>query len=130
MPGGRPPIGVALVDRLEGPEEQKRLLKTILAVIREEKSVEVASTELGIGRARYYQLQEQALGAALVGLAPKPPGRPPTPPPSAAEIESQRLRDELAEAKLLKHAAEIKAELAQVLPGVLARGQKKRRKPW
>jgi hypothetical protein len=133
MPGGRPPLGSALIDRFEAPELEKRRAKEILAVLSREKTVDAACRDLGVGRARFYQLQDEFIGSGIAGLAPKPPGRRPAPQPSEADLENLRLREELTEQKLLAHAAEIRAELAELLPGVLRRrgsGQKKTRKPW
>ena len=133
MTTGRPPLGSAIVDRFEAPEVEKRRAKEVVAVLMREKTVDEACEALGVGRARYYQLQDDFIASGIAGLAPKPPGRKPAPSPSEAEIENARLREELTEQKLLAHAAEIRAEVAELLPGVLERraaGQKKRRKPW
>lgn len=133
MAGGRPPLGAALVDNLEGPDESKRRLKVILEVLSKEKTVEAACAELGIERARFYQLERAALEGALDGLEPRAPGRPPRPPASDAELEVERLRKKLAEAKFEAFAAKVREEIAEVMPHVLKRprpeegGEKKRR---
>ena len=138
MSGGRPPLGAALVESLDGPEETKRRLKAIIEVLSKEKKVETACAELGIERARFYQLERAALEGALVGLEPKPPGRPPRPAPTEAELEVERLRKELAEAKVSALIATVREEVATTMPHVLKnleerekkREEKKRRKRW
>ncbi len=138
MAGGRPPLGPALVETLDGPEEAKRRLRAILEVLSREKSVETACAELGIERARFYQLERAALLAALGGLEPKPPGRPPRPAPSEAELEVERLRERLAQAKFDALAATVREEVATAMPYVLEslearekkRHERNRRKRW
>src|SRR5437868_5217711 len=116
MAGGRPPLGAALVENLEGPLESKRRLKAIIEVLSREKSVETACAELGIERARFYQLERAALAGALEGLEPKPPGRPPEPLPSEAELEVERLKKKLADAKLEVLTATVREEVAIAMP--------------
>lgn len=138
MPGGRPPLGAALIDKLDGPEESKRRLRAIVEVLSREKSVETACEELGIERARFYQLERAALAGALEGLEPKPPGRPSRPAPSEAELEVERLKKEVAERKLEAITAAVREEVAFAMPRLLdkeearekKREEKKRRKRW
>lgn len=126
------------MDNLEGPEEAKRRLKAILDVLSQKKTVEEACATLGIGRARFYQLENEALSGALQGLEPKPPGRPADPAPSEAELEVERLRKRIAELKFEVKSAKVREEVATTIPHVLRnldhlekkRAERKRRKPW
>jgi len=125
--GGRPPLGSAIVDHLEGPEEAKRRLKGILEVLSKEKTVETVCGELGIERARFYQLERQALSAAVEALEARPPGRPARPEPSQAELEVERLRKRIAELKLEANVAKVREEVATVMPYVLKDRREKKR---
>jgi hypothetical protein len=137
MAGGRPPLGPSIVDLLDGPEEAKRRLKTILEVTSGEKTVEVACEELGIERARYYVLQHEALLASVEALTPRAPGRPAS-SPSPEQERIRELEAKVSDLELDLHAAEIKEELAAVFPHLVERNraraaaapvQKKRKKP-
>jgi transposase-like protein len=136
MPGGRPPQGPSLVDRLEGPEVAKQRLKAILEVLSREKTVEEACAALGIERARFYTLQREALVGALLGVTPEPPGRKPCALPSPVAERVRTLEQEVTDLKLTAHAAEIRAEVAEVFPNLVQKtrraGEKKvrARKPW
>ena len=130
MPQGRPPEGSALVDRLEAPDEEKRRAREILAVLSRERTVEEACRELGIGRARYYQLLGQFLGRGTAGRAPRPPGRPPAAPPTPEAVRIRELEARAAELEIALRAAEVREELALVFPWYRRRqlgGEKKRR---
>lgn len=138
MAGGRPPLGAALVEHLEAPEVVKQRLKGIIEVLSREKTVETVCGELGIERARFYQLEKQALEGAALALEPKPPGRAARPAPTEAELEVERLRKRVAELKFEVQAAKVREEVATTMPYVLKdrergekkREEKKRRKPW
>lgn len=77
MRRGRPPEGLRHIDRLEGSEESKLRLRTILETLSGECTIAEACERLGLSEARLHQLRQAALEAALSGLAPGQPGRPP-----------------------------------------------------
>lgn len=114
----RRPMGPEQVERLEGSAEAKERLRVILETVAGTKSIEDACAELDVGPARFAELRDEALGAALAGLEPKPAGRPPRAPDPAAE-ELQALRDEKNRLDLELHAAWIREEIALLMPHLL-----------
>jgi len=86
---GRLPDGPEYVAKLEGPPDAKRRLEIILRTLAGTCRVQEACAELGLSEARFHQLRQEALQAALDGLTPRPPGRPQAPPadPRVAELE-------------------------------------------
>ena len=137
MPGGRPPLGPALVDDLDGPEESKHRLKVILELLAKEKTAAEACAALGIERSRLYDLVQEVLAASLGALAPKKRGRPAAPTPTAEHERIAELERRVAELKLELHAEELRKEIAEVLPHVVVRREAKKkgeggkkRKPW
>src|SRR5262245_55360204 len=88
---GRLPVGPECVEKLEGSAEAKRRLELILRTLAGSCRVQEACEELGISEARFHQLRQEALQAALDGLRPRPAGRPAAPPGDVhvAELERQ-----------------------------------------
>jgi len=112
----RPPKGPRLVDSLDGDEETKERLKTVLETIAGETPIADACARLGIGEARFHVLRKEALQGALAGIAPKPLGRPPKAAPSA---EAQRVGELEAQVDQLGtelQASQIREELAVAFP--------------
>jgi hypothetical protein len=103
---------------MDGSDEAKRRLKVILEVIASKRTVKSACEELGISEARYHELEHAALQAAVEGLEPKPAGRPP-----AATSESDprllALEEEVKELRVGLRAAQIREEIAVVMPHLL-----------
>ena len=130
--GGRPPLGPGIVENLAGNAESKRRLRVILEVIAKEKTVEAACRELGIERARFYQLERAALEGALESLEPRRPGPPPAPAPSEADLEVERLKKKLQEEELETQIARAREEVAITMPHLLheGEGREKKRPPW
>jgi hypothetical protein len=114
---GRPPLGVEHVERLDGPGEEKRRLKMILETVTGAKSVEEACAELKIAPAHFHRLRDRALSGALSALASKPGGRPTKPPVTTSR--EQQLERELREVKIDLRAAQLREELALVMPHLL-----------
>jgi hypothetical protein len=109
MARGRPPKGLAHVDSLEGDEGVKAQLKTILATLTGELTVGRAAARLGVSESRFHELRRKALLGMMAGLAPRSPGRPPSPKDTdevadlkervawfEEELEISRLRTEIA----------------------------------
>jgi transposase-like protein len=121
---GRPPVGLAHVDRIEGPADLKERLRVVLATITSEMTVEQACEQLGVGPSRLHEMRRQALDGALAGLAPGRPGRPPGGRATTSEREhalEQRVRE--LEADL--HGALVRSELALAVPHLFRRAAKK-----
>jgi hypothetical protein len=111
------------VQRLQGSAGSKRRLEIILRTVTGELSFTQASAQLGITPQRLHLLRQQALQAAVDELEPRPPGRPRRPAAVTAAAqgqESERLRQELAVARL-------REEIALLLPGHVGRAAKKKR---
>jgi hypothetical protein len=116
---GRLPAGPAYVDKLHGPPDAKRRLEIILRTLAGTCRVHEACAELGVSEARFHQLRQEALQAALDGLTPRPPGRPTAPlaDPRIAELERQT-----EELRLELLAAQTREEIALVLPRLAQAG--------
>ena len=80
--------------------------------------------ELGLGETRFHQLREVALQAALEAIARKPAGRPSLALLSEAE-QLPRQQERIEELELALHEAQVREEIALVLPQVrtLAHGE-------
>ena len=117
---GRLPAGPEYVEKLQGPADVKRRLEVILRTLSGACRVQEACEELGVSEARFHQLRQEALQAALDGLTPRPPGRPAAPPadPRLAELERQQ---EALRLELL--ATQTREEIALVLPRLARAGE-------
>ena len=123
---GRPPLGLGHVDRLPGSDEARARLRIILATLSGEKTIPEACAELRVGESRFHELRNEFLAKGIESLEPKPLGRPPDPGPSDMERENLRLHRENEQLKLEVQAAQIREEIALVMPHVLKpRSQKK-----
>jgi len=121
----RPPEGVGHVDRLEGPEELKRRLRTLLETIVGSVSVTQACEELGMSESRLHELRRQALVGALGALMPKPAGRPVTAETTTAREKDLEARIQELEVDL--QAALVRTELALAMPELFRGRSKKNR---
>jgi hypothetical protein len=137
MPGGRPPLGPSLADDLEGPDESKHRLKVLLQVIAKEKTAEQACAELGVQRARLYELLNEVLKGGLEALRPKKIGRRGKPPASPEAERIAALEKQVEDLTFELHTAEVRERIAEALPHVVERreakkkdGPAKRKKPW
>jgi transposase-like protein len=127
MKRGRPPKRADHADSVEGSQLSKKRLKAILQTVSGERTVADVCEELGITETHFHRLRQKALDAAAAALEPQPGGRPARPrDPSAARVEE--LEEELAETKLDLRAAEIREELAVLMPHVLDRSDPEKKK--
>jgi len=115
---GRPPKGAGLVDGLESSALAKERLKIILQTIAGELSVVDACARLSVSEARFHELRAEALQAAAAQLEPKPAGRPAAIISREAQ-EAAALKAQIQELKIDLRAAQIREELALVMPHVL-----------
>jgi len=103
---------------MDGSDEAKRRLRVILEAIGGKRSVASACEELDLSEARYYELERQALQAAVESLEPKPLGRPPE---GGGEKDEKlaALEEEVKELRINLRAAQVREEIAIVMPHLL-----------
>jgi len=118
MARGRRTDGPRKARSMEGSEQAKVRLKVILEVIAEKRTVKSACEELGISEARYHELEWAALQGAVDNLEPKPAGRPPA-ATSAPDPRLVALEEEVKELRIGLRAAQIREEIAVVMPHLL-----------
>ena len=121
---GRPNKGLGHVESLDADDVQKDRLRTILATISGEMSVNDACAHLGISRARFAELRNIALQSACDGLVPGRPGRPRKHDPER-DAEIDELEAEIARLDQESQNAWIKAGLALAMPGIIAEYEKR-----
>ena len=110
---GAKPLGPELVEHLQGSEQAKTRLKTMLRAMHGELTVPQACALLGIHETRFYVQRAETLQAALESLEARPAGRP----RHVASPEQQRiaeLEQELRDLQLDLQAAQIRLQ-AQAL---------------
>ena len=118
MSRGRPSLGPALADKVEGSVQAKERLKLILQTIAGELSVADACKQLGLSEARFHELRQQWMQDACAALEPKPLGRPKE-TSIEQEVELLRLHRENQNLKMHLHAAQIREEIAVAMPHLL-----------
>jgi transposase len=121
-----------MVDGLEGSEQEKRRLQVILETISGEKTMDEAAEELGLSPARVYELRNQALQAAMKGLERRPAGRPAQSPPTEEEQRLKEMQEQYDELRIHLRAAELREEIALLMPHLLKPGKgdaKKKQRP-
>lgn len=93
------------MDDLEGSEEAKAKARTILATLSGELTVAQACEALGVGETRFREMRQEFLISGIVGMEPKPRGRPrKETKPGEDEVEALKrenleLREELVFAR-------------------------------
>jgi hypothetical protein len=124
----RPPLGPALIDRLDGGSADARTrARLILETIAGQTAVEDAAAALGVSAQRFHELRSSALEQLVAGCEPKPLGRPAQPVDASADLaraHERQLADLRVENELLKARAEL---VACGLDRRLRRREKKRR---
>jgi transposase-like protein len=122
-------LGAELVQHLAGSAQAKQRLSVVLQTLAGERTVAQACAELGIGESRFHALRNQVLQQTLDALEPKPLGRP-TAAPEDARLA--RLQQEIRSLTVDLRAAQVREELAMMLPRVLhpdPRGRRAKKKP-
>lgn len=115
---GRKPMGPRLVQHLDGSTWAKRRMEVILETIAGTRTVRGACDRLGIEEAMFFRIRTQALQACLERLEPRPAGRPPA--SSSPEYRQMvELTQRLAEKELELKAAEVRLEVAGVIPQLI-----------
>lgn len=125
MARGRPPNSSAIVARLGGSRHGQMRLDLMLQTLTGQRGIPEAAAALGIGRSRFCLQRQRMLQAALESLEPKTPGRPARQTTPAqrriAELEAQVLA-----LKVDLRAAQIREQLALLMPHVLPRRRVRR----
>jgi hypothetical protein len=114
---GRRASGPGYVWKLDGSTQACARLEVILETLCGGQSVQGACAELGVAGTRFHQLRQVALQAALHSLEPAPVGRPAR---AAEDPRIASLHQEIRELRLQLQAASVRAELAAILPRVVA----------
>ena len=118
MSRGRRTDGPRKATGMDGSEQAKMWLKVILEVIAGKRTVKSACEELSISDARYHELERAALQGAVDSLEPKPAGRPPA-ATSPSDPKLSALEEEVKELRIGLRAAQIREEIAIVMPHLL-----------
>jgi hypothetical protein len=111
---GRKPSGPAVVERLPGSPQARERLRVILETLAGTCRIAAACARLGVSEQRFDQLRTQVLQAGLDSLQPRPLGRPRQ--AAAATVAALQARLTAAETELA--AAQVREEIALVLPAV------------
>lgn len=128
---GRPVLGAKLAQGTEGSNLAQRRLEVLLSTLAGTMTIDQACRELGIGRSRFHALRAQFLQQAAGWLEPRSRGRR-AHVPDEREVRLGQLRQQIARLKLDLYAAQVREELALVMPHVLkapASARKKNRPP-
>jgi hypothetical protein len=129
---GRYPAGPEYVEHLDASCLAKERLQVVLETLAGTCRVQEACERLGVGEVRFHQLRLQALQAAADRLETRPGGRPRRVVPREAE-QVEALQERMAELEVELRAAQVREELALVLPQVVQEaddsGKKTRRPP-
>lgn len=113
----RPTDGLKMLSPLPGAPEAKARLAAIIATIAGERSIPEVCGELGVCEARFHELRKEFLTGAVRLLERRPSGRKPTTDADSPEL--RRLREENEHLRLELEAAQIRAEIALVMPQAL-----------
>jgi hypothetical protein len=106
-------MGAEVTDRLDGSEQARLRVKTVLQTLSGELRVQEACARLGISEQRFDELRLEAVQAAIDALETKPAGRPAAP---TVDESVTRLQQRVAELEGQLLAALVRAELAASLP--------------
>jgi hypothetical protein len=109
------------VGKLEGSEAAKARLRAILEALAGRRTVAEVCRWLGVSERRYHALRRRALQGALRGLEPRPAGRR-VAALSAGDARVGALEAEVRQLRLDLRAAQIREEIALVMPQLLRRG--------
>lgn len=105
-----------MVERLDASSEAKERARVVIGTLREELTVREACEELGVGETRFHQLRDRFVLEGVRGLEPRLGGRP------RKDDDDPRvgvLLERVAQLEKELKAAELRAQLAQVMPRLL-----------
>jgi hypothetical protein len=115
---GRRPTGPEYVTDLPGSAQAKERLRVILETLAGRLRVQEACRLLAISEPRFHQLRKEALEAGLARLEPRAAGRP-AQIVTADQEQIRELQDQLADLEMQLQAAQVRTEVALVLPQVV-----------
>jgi hypothetical protein len=131
MTRGRRPGWVEALERLEGSAAAKARLRAVLEALAGGRTAAAVCLGLGISERHFRALRDRVLQAALAALEPRPAGRPARPEGEAGGRVAE-LKAAVSDLRLELRAAQVREELALLLPQVLRRpgraGRARRRK--
>jgi hypothetical protein len=115
---GRRPLGIDLVERMQGDPRAKERLMAVLESLHGDGPVSELASICGVGRSRFYELRDQALWGALWALHPERRG----PKPREIDERDERiasLEGEIDSLRVQLVAARVRTEVALVMPHLL-----------
>jgi hypothetical protein len=118
MARGRPPAGPEVVANVAGSDVAKERVRLILETVAGKMSVADACEKLAISEARFRELRDELLQAAVARLEPKPAGRPRQHTPEELARISQ-LEAQVEHLKVELRASQIREEIALVMPHLI-----------
>lgn len=127
MPGGRPPSGSKLVERLEGSPHAKRRVVAIIETLSGIATIEEACAAVGVRASEFHKLRERFLQEGLASLEPRPAGRPGK-VVSEADLRAAALERELQNTRMQLHTARTREEFFAAMPRLAGRLAEKKGK--
>jgi len=115
---GRYPAGPEYVEHLDASSLAKERLQVVLETLAGTCRVQEACERLQVGEVRFHQLRLQALQAAAERLETRPGGRPRRVVSGETE-QIEALQERMTELEVELRAAQVREELALVLPHVV-----------
>lgn len=119
MARGRRTVGEGHVDKLDGSEEARKRLRVILEALSGKRTMKDACRELGLSEARLHRLRDVALQGALEAIEPQTAGRPPAAGAEEKDEHLTTLEAEVRELRIDLRAAQVREEIAAVMPHLL-----------
>ena len=121
---GRRPSGPEFVTRLDGSDLAKQRAQVVLETLAGVCRVGEACERLDVSEPRFEQLRVAMLQAGVDRLEPRPAGRPgKEETPEAADLRRAQAR--IADLEAALQAAEVRVEIARILPRAEAAAGKK-----
>lgn len=125
MTRGRPTRGPQMALELDASRQARERLELMLETISGITSVTTASERLGISEARFYELRDRALTAAVQSLEPLPAGRPRTiTDPGDARVDEMEAK--LHELTVQLEASRLREQIALTMPHLLVKEARRR----
>jgi hypothetical protein len=106
------------IHQLEGSAETKERVRAILQTMHGDLRVQEACRRLRLSASRFQQIREQFIQGGIDNVESQPPGRPRAAAATAAQV--QALEQALAEKEVQLHEAQVREEVALILPRVKA----------